>query len=565
MKRFLPLILFLVLALPAVKDLLIPEYFSMHDDLQILRIQQLDTCLKSGQIPCRWIPDAGFGYGYPMFNYYPPLPFYLAEALHLIGFNYFWSIKIVFLLSFLLPSLFIYLLTKTFFGSVPAFVSAIFYLYAPYHSVDIYVRGALNESWGMVWFPLTFYAAYQLVATKKTLRYMAMLAFAFAGLLTSHNVMTLIFSPLLGVWSLYWVLTKPDYKKIINLALSAIWGVALSAFFFIPVTLEKSQVHVESMTVGYFNYMAHFVDINQMFFSRFWSYGGSIWGPDDDMAFPLGHFHWIIALLVGAMSAVIVIRSIRSIRPIRNSFDLVALLLLFFTGIYILLMHPRSIWFWDHLPLLYYAQFPWRLLAIPTFIFSFLSGYFIYLVMQTKLPRLITLILIPSILTISVIFWNLPFFHIEKPVDITIEEKLSGALWELQTTGGIFDYLPRAASRPPGSPAFYFPEFITGSGDITSYSQQPSSLSFTAQVISPAATIRLPVFAFPDWQVTVDGKKIVYSYDTDLGRIELPVASGSHTVTAKYHDTLVRTLANLISLFTLVFSIIFLAEQRHKL
>jgi len=111
MKRFLPVILFLLLALPAVKDLLIPAYFSMHDDLQILRLQQLDTCLKSGQIPCRWIPDAGFGYGYPMFNYYPPLPFYLAEAFHLVGLNYFWSVKIVFLLSFLLPSLFIYLLT----------------------------------------------------------------------------------------------------------------------------------------------------------------------------------------------------------------------------------------------------------------------------------------------------------------------------------------------------------------------------------------------------------------------------------------------------------------------
>ena len=538
----------------------------MHDDLQILRLQQLDTCLKSGQIPCRWIPDAGFGYGYPMFNYYPPLPFYLAEAFHLVGLNYFWSVKIVFLLSFLLPSFFIYLLAKTFFGRTAAFVSAIFYLYAPYHSVDVYVRGALNESWGMVWFPLTFYAAYQIIATKKTLRYTAMLAFAFAGLLTSHNVMTLIFSPLLGLWSLYWVWANKDIKKIISLALAAVWGVALSAFFFIPVTLEKSQVHVESMTVGYFNYMAHFVDINQMFFSRFWGYGGSIWGPDDDMAFPLGHFHWIIAAITALICFLQILRSHSlKIENWKLKINLCCLILFGFTGVYILLMHPRSIWFWDHLPLLYYAQFPWRLLAIPTFIFSFLSGYFTYLACQTKRFKPVTCYLLPTVLIISVILWNLPFFKIEKPVDIILEEKLSGALWELQTTGGIFDYLPRAASRPPGSPAFHFPEFIKGTGDITDYQKQPAALSFTAQVISPSALIRLPVFAYPDWQIRVDGKKIPYSFDADLGRIELSVTEGNHTVVARYHDTKIRSLSNLFSLITISLSAILLFKRRHRI
>lgn len=563
MKRLLPLILFLLLALPAVKDLLIPAYFPMHDDLQILRLQQLDTCLKSGQIPCRWIPDAGFGYGYPMFNYYPPLPFYIAEGFHLIGINFFWSVKIVFLLSFLLPSFFIYLLAKTFFGRTPAFVAAIFYLYAPYHSVDVYVRGALNESWGMVWFPLTFYAAYQAITTKKTLRYTAMLAFAFAGLVTSHNVMTLIFSPLLGLWSLYWIAVNKSPKKITPLGLAAVWGVALSAFFFLPVTLEKDLVHVESMTVGYFNYMAHFVDINQMFFSRFWGYGGSIWGPDDDMAFPLGHFHWIIAALVGAIMLFKLFKNRRKLSALRLELSL--LILLFVTFIYILLMHPRAIWFWDHLPLLYYAQFPWRLLAIPTFIFSFLAGYFIYTIQELKFPKIATKFIIPAVLIPSIILWNLPFFKIEKPVDITLEEKLSGALWELQTTGGIFDYLPRAASRPPGSSAFYFPEYITGVGGITDYQKNPSSLSFTAQVVSPSATLRLPVFSYPDWRVKVDGKKIDHTYDADLGRIEFNLTQGTHTITAKYHDTLTRTLSNLLSLITVVFSAILLLKNKRKL
>ena len=564
-KRFRIEILLIVLLLPSVSSLLQPGYFSMHDDLQVFRLFELNKCFQDGQIPCRWVPDGGFGYGYPLMQFYPPMPYYPMELMVMLGLGFFWPVKIMFILAFIFSGLGMYYLAKEFFGKWGGILSALFYVYAPYHSVDIYVRGAQNEAWGMVWFPLTFYAAYQIIATKKTLRYTAMLAFAFAGLLTSHNVMTLIFSPLLGLWSLYWVWANKDIKKIVSLALAAVWGVALSAFFFIPVTLEKSQVHVESMTVGYFNYMAHFVDINQMFFSRFWGYGGSIWGPDDDMAFPLGHFHWIIAALVGIISAVIVIRSIRSIRIIRNSFAPVALLLLLFTGIYILLMHPRSIWFWDHLPLLYYAQFPWRLLAIPTFIFSFLSAYFVFLFFHiSKIPRLICSLFTVSLIT-GVILWNLPFFKIEKPVDITLEEKLSGALWELQTTGGIFDYLPRAASRPPGSPAFHFPEFIKGTGDITDYQKQPAALSFTAQVISPSALIRLPVFAYPDWQVRVDGKKIPYSFDADLGRIELSVPEGNHTIVARYQDTRVRSLANLFSLITFAASAIFLFKRRHHI
>src|SRR3989344_3088340 len=88
-------LLITLLSLPAIKDLLVPGYFTMHDDLQILRLDGMHQCIKDLQIPCRWISDAGFGLGYPMFNYYPPLPYYVAEAFHLLGFDLFWSIKLV--------------------------------------------------------------------------------------------------------------------------------------------------------------------------------------------------------------------------------------------------------------------------------------------------------------------------------------------------------------------------------------------------------------------------------------------------------------------------------------
>ncbi len=540
LKKWWPILLLLALSLPAIKDLLIPAYFSMHDDLQILRIQQMDKCFHDGQIPCRWVPDAGFGYGYPLFNFYPPLPYYLAEGLHLVGFDFFWAIKLTFVLAFVLSMLFMYIFAAEFLGTWGGLVAAVFYLYAPYHSVDIYVRGAMNEAWGMVWFPLAFWSAYKLIQ-KGHKKYLLLLAAAFGSLLVSHNVMTLIFSPILGFWSLMWLILTKAWRQFGKLVIAAIWGVTLAAFFFLPVTLESKMVHVETMTIGYFNYLAHFADLKQLFFSRFWGYGGSTWGPNDGMAFPVGHLHWIAALVALVISLVAWFK-------FRNRFRSIILITIFFNLVgffYIFLTHSRSVWFWDHLPLLYYAQFPWRLLAIPAFAFSFLAGSLIWWL--KKLPHQI-IITVSIMLIGAVILWNLPFFHIEKPVTVTAEEKLSGALWELQVTGGIFDYLPKSASRPPGSPAVTTPEFITGRGGILNFNQGSNWLTFQADVSSSSAKIRLPLYDFPKLKVTVDGKAAPYTHDEDLGRVEIILSRGLHTVSAQILNTPIRTLANALTI-----------------
>ncbi len=336
--RFRWYLLIVVLSLPAIKDLLKPGYFTMHDDLQILRLEGMHQCFRDLQIPCRWITDAGFGLGYPMFNYYPPLPFYLAEFFHLIGFDFFWSVKIVFLLAFVLSGFFMFMLAAEFVAPIGALVAAIFYIYAPYHSVDIYVRGALNEAWGLVWFPLAFYASYKIIVSKSKKSFITF-ALSYAALLLSHNVMTLIFTPLLGVWCLFWIIVKKNLWSIKSLTLSGLLGIGLSAFFFLPVVVEKKLAHVESMTVGYFNYLAHYADINQMFISRFWSYGGSTWGPNDDMAFPIGHLHWGMTALACFLFLGAILISL--LRKHLHKFlvpSLIGLLLTFLTFFYIFLI-----------------------------------------------------------------------------------------------------------------------------------------------------------------------------------------------------------------------------------
>ena len=155
-SEIIVLILALLLSIPAVKEIWRPGYYPMHDDLQLMRLLQIDKCTKDRQFPCRWVPDMGYGYGYPLFNFYPPMPYYLGELFRLLGLSFISTAKVIFTLSFLTSAAGMYFLGQKFWGRIGGLLSSVFYVYAPYHATDLYVRGAVNESWAMAWYPFVF-------------------------------------------------------------------------------------------------------------------------------------------------------------------------------------------------------------------------------------------------------------------------------------------------------------------------------------------------------------------------------------------------------------------------
>ena len=68
-KNLLFFLILIVAIIPTFYSLLKQDYYVMHDDTQMIRQLEFEKCLKDGQIPCRWTPDLGFGYGYPLFNF----------------------------------------------------------------------------------------------------------------------------------------------------------------------------------------------------------------------------------------------------------------------------------------------------------------------------------------------------------------------------------------------------------------------------------------------------------------------------------------------------------------
>src|SRR4030066_728885 len=123
---------------------------------------------RDGQIPCRWSPDMSFGYGQAMFNFYSAFPYYLGLLYKLVfSASFIGSAKFLFAASLLIAGFGMFFLAKELWGYLGGIVSLVLYTYAPYHAVDVYVRGALSESFALAVLPFVWLFSYEIILKRK--------------------------------------------------------------------------------------------------------------------------------------------------------------------------------------------------------------------------------------------------------------------------------------------------------------------------------------------------------------------------------------------------------------
>ena len=559
-QKYSCLLVIFFITLPAFAFLLKPGYYNMHDDMQMIRQLELEKCLQDGQIPCRWSPDLGYGYGYPLFNFYPPMPYLVGQFYRIFGFSFVNTVKLVAVTQIILSALFMYILATDLFGRIGGFLSAIFYTYAPYHALNIYVRGAMNEAWAAVFFPLIFYFAKKIIDKTDT-TYVIGLALAFTGLLLSHNPMVLTFSPLLLAWCLYFLFQeKFKVKKIIALALSGFLSLGLAAFYTLPVLIETKYVQLESMFKNYYHYSAHFTSIYQLFISRFWSDGASVWGQNDQMSFQLGYLHWLLPLLL--IGYLLIQR--QKIKKWPKSLILPALLAL--AGYFAAFMtHQRSVFFWQLFPIIQKIQFPWRFLNHSVFLFSLSVGIIPLLLSRLKIKKKYRKVCLITIITL-VFTLNINYFHPLQSGPITDDQKFSGKAWNNQITSGIYDYLPKTASTAAKGPAQDYIDQITPAETkyTLSGTKRGTDWLFFNLDIDRHSQVTLPLLAFPHFEVKDNQQIIDYSIEPELGRIVLNLSAGQHQIYIKLRNTPIRTIANTVSLFSWAYLVGFIFKHLCK-
>lgn len=553
-----PALILIILIVPTFFSLIRPGYFPMHDDLQAFRIHQMNKCFEDFQIPCRWVPDMGYQYGYPQFNYYPPSVYYLGEAFHLVGFQFIDSAKIIFALGLIISALTMYLFLKDFLSKWPAFIGALVYSYIPYKAVSVYVRGSLNEFWTLAFYPLLFWSSLKIIK-KGGRKNIAFFAISTALILLTHNLMTLIFLPVLGTWILLNIILEKNWKSLIPIISGGILGIGLAAFFTLPVFFEQKYAHLETLVGGYFDYRQHFVSFYQLFISNYWGYDSSLFGIDDGMSLSTGQIQVMGAILAFILAA-INFKKFKKLSTITFALVVLELGVLF-------MIHQRSSPIWTLFEdVLIFVQFPWRFLSISVFLLSILCaiGVFFIQKLDLKILKLNAALIYGLVILLACIAFYLPFFKPNKWYDITDADKFSGQSWEKQLTISIFDYLPIYAEFPPTAPAPKNPQVLEGDANFGESKIGSNFKSWEVNVVQPSL-LRSPVFDFPGMNVFIDGKKVDH-WNNDCrneefchGLITFNSEPGHHEILIKLSNTPVRSLGNIITLFSFMILVILLA------
>lgn len=531
-------LLIVALALPAIWALSVPGFFGASDDLHIGWLYEMDRVLKFGQIPPRFVPDLSFGFGYPLFNFVFPLPFYIAEIFHLMGLSLVDSIKLVFVISLPLSGIFMYLLLKELMASnLIGLAGAILYIYTPYRAVDVYIRGAIGEIVSFVFLPLIVLSFIKLFKSNSW-RWIGIGSLTLACLILSHNITAYLFFPFVALLIILQLLTEPQWRRYLTAVLITIFlALLISSYFWIPALWESSLMKYDTI----FNFADHFPTLRQLL-SNYWGYGASVPGPGDGMSFFLGTLNILVLIL----SPILIIRSWKKFTKIEKLISGWALIGMM---VAIFLMNYRSIFVWNNLPLLPYFQFPWRFLTMTTFFIPLLLISFKYL----KFKDLLSTILLFLIISTS---WNYfrPEDFLGRQDDYYLNRYIpvpqpSPQYLEIQEE---YLRLPKSAERRPGT---IYPIIFNGNLKETDVIKI-NDLHFVVNLnLDKETLVNINKYYFPGWIAKVDGENTDIKTAPPFGQISIMIPAGQHNLEVYFGETTTKKMLDFASLIGFLVSL----------
>lgn len=544
--------------------------FKIHDFTHGARIAEMTRALEDGHFPVRWSQNFGFGYGMPLFQFYGPLPFYVGSVVYWLTGHLIFSVKTLFLISNIFTAWGAYLLGKKLFKdqAAAAFVSLAITL-APYRILNLYVRGAVNELWGIMAIPWIILGIVKTIKSEKS--GWLVLCLGFIALFLSHNITTMIFAPF-AVLSVVVLLIDHACKNKLNIrGLAAIllklaWPVLLavgfSAFYLFPAYFEKDFTQVEQhILADYFNFRMHFLYIRQ-FFRPNWGYGGSQWGPDDPISFFLG-FGQILSLIIASGALLQLVFNKLQHRSIKITQGLFAVLFfLFFSALALFFTTHYSLFFWNALTLLKFVQFPWRFLSIAIIFIGLLTGAVTKQLLKKSNKSLKSVLLL---VLLTLLLANLAFVRPEKQL-INVEKYYYSdpirIAQEMSKT--LPDYIPLHLDTSAAPDSL----IILDQEQLTDFRSQLIVNKTHYKIIevesSEKTTININVADYPNWQVSLNSEAIDHTR-SQAGTILVDIASGINTVELKLKPTALRLSSDLISLISFgIVVVLFLVEDKLK-
>jgi hypothetical protein len=574
------------LTVPVLWPLVGPAYLSSHDGLHhLFRLLDLDWCIRGAVLYPRWLPHLGFGYGYPVLNYYAPLSYYTAEAFHLLGAGFVDSIKLTYAVGFLGSGVTMYLFAKEHMGRIPGVLAGLVYIYLPYHLADAYVRGALAEFLAFPFFPLTLWCFYKLITLKRP-QYVAWGALSLAGLAVTHNLMTLIFAPLLVAYVGFIWFGERDRRGLIYAGLALLLASGLSAFYWLPGFVESSWARLGQVGPSATDYIAKLITMADFFsphllYEYFPEQGVSLEHP----------INWLQFGLLCVSLAV-------PFRLRRRSQGHAGRHIIFFqwaTFISLFMLFTYSRPLWDNIPLLPYLQYPFRFLTLTSLTSAFAIGSLpLLFIKRSEQPGVVSWTgrdsplwgLVPlAVIVLVLMVTALPGLPIEPQYLPEHEEPLTEegvnfaamaeydyltGLWA-RVWGGpwLMEYLPvwvedepaeifLPEEKPPLEAIDLSPDLIPR---VTLRTQAALSKELTVATAKPTE-LSLHTFYFPNWRAYIDCLPTTTHPSGRLGLLTVNLPPGEHEVMIRFEDTPVERAGTIILAASILGLVAILAVSR---
>jgi hypothetical protein len=524
-------------------------------ELHIFRLAELQRMVSAGVWYPRWAANFYFGYGYPVFNYYAPLSYWLGLIVMTVtGASAVTAIKTLFVLTFPVAGLGMYALVRDRHGRAAGLVAATAALYAPYLLyIDPHARGVLPELLSLALFPAALWSLDRLRRRPTPGRWLAAMALV-AGVVLAHNLMPLVLGPLLFLWLIagLWddwqggtVLTRAAWLPLAVFPLA----LALSAFFWLPMALEQSAIRIDTVIEAgsHYDYRNHFVGWGELLAPSLrldWS------ASEPFFRHNLGLGQWVSAAL-----ALLAWFGLPRGKRGQSGLAFLAALVL------IALMLPASQPVWERVPGLPYLQFPWRLLGPVAVLLAIGTGAGIGR-LPPILARRLTPLLIVLLIALSLPLIELPPWQTVRDTSVraVLDQELRGR-W--RGTTATDDFVPVTVVLAPREEGQVLADFFAGReperlnravlGEATVQTEIISPIHVRHAVETPhPLVLRIFRFHFPGWRAWVNGESAEIIPSEPEGWITLPLEAGRHDVELRFGNTPARTAGNTLSVIALL-------------
>lgn len=510
LKRIIPVVVVLLLCVVYGFALLGRAYIPTHDgEYHIIRFMEFFRMLHDGYLVPRWAPTLNSTYGLPLFNFHYPFPNYIGSFFHLFGIQFVDSFKLTLFSGYTLGILACFFWLRRLSTPAKAFYATIVVASIPYWFVDMYIRGSVGEVWAMAF---VFVSLFFIESS-----WSVPLALSIAGVIVSHNILALLFLPIVGLYA--WIRSKRSLVYIV-------WGVALSTYFWLPALAEKKYM-VGLNSVGYKD---HFVEPYELIIPSWGSGFSGLNSVGSNISFQLG--------IVPMMVSILALWQWTREKNKQLKKGILLVLVLYIAGLF--LMHRSSESLWQLIPWLGYMQYPWRLLSVVIVLTACLCLYLFSKINRTWIMVLISLLSILFVFSYTRPVEYAPrddYYYASRPNFTDGTSSLGNSLSTI--------WSPWKNVRPDGPV-----EFASGNGKMKIISNEFLDKQFSFELVSDSV-IQINTLYFPGWEVR-EGKQLVNIDYTKNGTIQVPLAQGRHTIRVTFTETPIRKLADTVSLVSLL-------------